>query len=147
MVCTATEVNSCGGCIDLVDTPGDACASDCGVGTLVCAGDSAVACDAPLPNGCGTCTTLDGQVGDPCDGDCPSAGLQCNGAGTALVCVSDPFDICGGCSGTDAALGQSCATGVCESAWVCEGTNLTCESDATNPCGLCGGADINEVIG
>ena len=73
--------------------------------------------------------------GEAC-GTCEQGRYVCQGE-SALVCVGDWQNECGGCEVLDDQVGASC--GVCDGAWACsaDGEGLTCMGGAANACGGC----------
>lgn len=72
------------------------------------------------------------RIGNPC-GACGDGRLTCDA--DRWTCVGDTADACGGCSDSNAVLGDACGT--CGGEWTCDGATVAC-SAPTNPCGGCG---------
>ena len=79
--------------------------------------------------------TLGAAPGDPC-GACDEGRYVCQGE-SALVCVDDWANECGGCDALNEELGASC--GVCGGVWACDadGNGLSCVGGGANVCGGC----------
>lgn len=126
----SVAVNACGGVVELVGAPGDACGA-CGGGVLVCDGDTALRCSGDRPNACGACGPLDGVPGDACS----PCGAEWVCAGDMVVCIGPEANACGGCDELPGTVGARC--GACGETWTCGGDGTLECPDASNACGGC----------